>query len=280
MALSGRRFLGPIFAVFLGLSAGPAVADHHSGTAGADVDADAVESHFVRPDVRAYLDRLKANPRPPMSREFLAMVRKIPPEMMSASATGDLPVGELGEVRDVTMPGPGGEMRLRLFDPRTEAERQPGPVVVFYHGGAFVIGSIETHEGLAAEMARQLDLPVVSVDYRLAPENPFPAAPDDAEASARWIAENGAAFGRTFTGLVLSGDSAGGNLTLVTSLALGRQSASLPLIMQIPIYPVTDRAAEFSSDKLFAKGFGLDLDGVSVDELYSGDPSSWRFAPL
>jgi acetyl esterase len=235
--------------------------------------------HFVRPDVQAYLDQLKANPRPPMSDELIAMMRNLPPEVLSQLAILDLPVGELGEIRDLSMPGPGGDIALRLFDPRVA--REPGPVMVFYHGGGFVAGSIETHAGMAAEIARTLDLPVVSVEYRLAPENPWPAGPDDAEAAARWIAENGAAFGREFTSLVLCGDSAGATLTIVTTLALREKPASLPVIMQWPIYPKADSTREYPSDIAFASGFALDATDIAYfGKAYASDPQHWRGSPL
>lgn len=235
----------------------------------------AVEQHFIKPDVQAYLDRLKASPRPPLSRQLLAMIRQMPPERMVS--TDDLPVGQLGSVKDVTMPGPGGPIRMRMYDAR--AEREPGPVVVFFHGGAYVVGSIETHAGLSAEMARQLDLPVVSVEYRLAPENPWPAAVDDGEAAARWIAANGKAFGRQFNGLIVSGDSAGGNLTLVTTLALRDKPAALPVIMQLPIYPASDRTKVYPSRQKFSSGFALDI-SPDDEDLYQADPKSPRASPL
>lgn len=233
------------------------------------------EAPFVRPDVQAYLDKLQANPRPKLTRELLAMIRTLPPEKMQS--TDDLPVGELATIKNVTMPGPGGEIKLRLFDAR--AEREPGPVVVFFHGGAYVVGSIDTHAGLSAEMARQLDLPVVSVEYRLAPEHPWPAAVDDGEAAARWIAANGDAFGREFTGLVLSGDSAGGNLTLVTTQSLQQRPAALPVVLQVPIYPSSDKTKKYPSEKQFGKGYGLDISDNDED-LYQADPESPRASPL
>lgn len=235
----------------------------------------AVEQHFIKPDVQAYLDRLKASPRPPLNRQLLAMIRQMPPERMVS--TDDLPVGQLGSVKDVTMPSPGGPIRMRMYDAR--AEREPGPVVVFFHGGAYVVGSIETHAGLSAEMARQLDLPVVSVEYRLAPENPWPAAVDDGEAAARWIAANGKAFGRQFNGLIVSGDSAGGNLTLVTTLALRDKPAALPVIMQVPIYPASDRTKVYPSRQKFSSGFALDI-SPDDEDLYQADPKSPRASPL
>lgn len=213
-----------------------------------------------------------------MTAEMLAMIRKLPPEMMKP--VDDAPIGDLGEIRDVKMPGPGGEISLRLYDSRPAGEREPGPVIVFYHGGAFVVGSIDTHAGLTAEMARQLDLPVISVEYRLAPEHPWPAAPDDAEAAARWVAENGAAFGREFTGLVISGDSAGGNLTLVTTLALRDRPAALPVVMQLPIYPSSDRTKVYPSREMFGEGYGLGNGSVPQTDFYKAEKTSWRASPL
>ena len=220
---------------------------------------------YVRADVQAYLDNLKANPRPPMSDQMIAMIRKIPKEtiaqMMSAS---EVDVGTLAIDRNYTMPGPGGDIELRMFDSR--AGRGPGPVLVFYHGGGFVVGSIGTHAALAAEMARQLDMPVVSVEYRLAPEAKWPAAPDDAEAAARWVAENGKILGREITGLVLSGDSAGGTLTLTTALALRDKPAAVPNILNIPFYPMADASKSYPSMAQFGEGYGLDTTGVDYFE--------------
>ena len=230
----------------------------------------------VRPDVQAFLEALAAAPRPAFTAQVLAAIRgrSITPEM-----TGDRSVGELAEVRDFRMPGPHGDLALRLFDAR--AHRQPGPVVVFYHGGGFAVGSIDTHAGLAAEIARQLDLPVVSVEYRLAPENPWPAAPDDAEAAARWIAANGAAFGRELSGLILCGDSAGGNLAIVTALALRDRPAALPVRLQILLYPGVDRSGTYQSRAMFAQGYGLDgAEMAMFDQHYAADPEHPRNSPL
>jgi len=236
--------------------------------------------HFIRPDVQAYLDQQAANPRPVFTDELIAMARLMPPEMLAEMLSGmDEPVGELGEIRDVVMPGPGGEIALRLFDPRPS--REPGPVVVFYHGGGFIVGSIDTHAAMTAALARGLDLPVISVEYRLAPENRWPAAPDDAEAAARWIAENGGAFGREFTHLVLCGDSAGGTLTLVTALALRDRPAALPLLAQMPLYPRADGTRAYQSGADFSQGFGLDTAQMDYfAEAYRSDHGHWRSSPI
>jgi acetyl esterase len=177
------------------------------------------------------------------------------------------------------MPGPGGPIPLRLFDSRPG--RGPGPALVFYHGGGFIVGSSATHAALAAEMARQLDMPVVSADYRLAPEHKWPAAPDDAEAAARWVADNGAAVGRDVTGLVLAGDSAGGTLTLTTALALRDKPARVPVQLAIPLYPMADASRPYPSRTAFANGYGLDLDDTAFyDIAYAPDVNSPRHSAL
>jgi len=231
---------------------------------------------FVRPDVRAFLDQMAANPRPVFNDQLMVMIRQMPADAMAGM---DLPVGEMGEIRDVTMPGPGGDINLRLYDPR--ASRDAGPVVVFYHGGGFVVGSIDTHAGIAAEIARQLDLPVVSVEYRLAPEHKWPAAPDDAEAAARWIAGNGEAFGREFTHLVLAGDSAGGNLSLIVANDLHAKPAALPLLALVAIYPKADSSREYGSHADFADGFGLESANMAYyHEAYRADAHHARHSPI
>ena len=235
------------------------------------------EAPYVRPDVQAYLDQVNSGPQMVFTKELLARIRSMP--AANALSSLDLPVGELGEVRDLKMPGPDSEIALRLFDVRET--REPGPVVVFYHGGGFVVGSIDTHAGLAAEMSRALDLPVISVEYRLAPENPFPAAPEDAVAAARWIAENGEAFSREFTSLILSGDSAGGNLTLVASAALAMDPAKLPVVMQLPIYPATDATLRHPSRDVFGDGYGLSSTNIALyEQHYAPVKDDWRRSPV
>ncbi|MBV1687175.1 alpha/beta hydrolase [Novosphingobium sp. G106] len=231
---------------------------------------------FIRPDVRRFLDAMAVNPQPEFNDQLMAMIRQMPAGQM---ASADLPVGALETVRDLAMPGPAEPIALRLFDARRT--REPGPVLVFFHGGGFVVGSIDTHAGLAAEMARQLDLPVISVEYRLAPEHRWPAAPDDAEAAARWIAENGASFEREFTSLVLCGDSAGGTLALVTSLALRDRPAALPVVLQVALYPKADSSRVYPSTAAFAEGFGLSRPNMAYyDSAYAADPQHWRHSPI
>jgi acetyl esterase len=235
------------------------------GTAANAEPKEAAAKPYVRADVQAYLDMMEKNPRPPMNEATIAGIRKIPPAQMAMMMSGaEKPLGELAVDKMLSMQGPAGPIDLRLFDAR--AERAPGPVLVFFHGGGFVVGSIGTHAPLAAEMARQLDVPVVSVEYRLAPEHKWPAAPDDAEAAARWVASNGAALGRDVTGLILAGDSAGGTLTLVTALALRDKPAAVPVKLTIPLYPMADASRPYPSTKAFGAGYGLNTPDIAFFE--------------
>lgn len=231
---------------------------------------------FVRPDVRAFLDLLAAHPRPAFTNDTIAELR---PLAAPGMAMLEPPVGELAVMRDLVIPGPACDLPARLFDAR--AEREPGPVVVFFHGGGFVIGDVDTHASMAAEIARGLDLPVVSVWYRLAPENPWPAAPDDAEAAARWVAANGAALGREITGLVTCGDSAGGDLAVVTAMALRDVPAAAPVVLQVGLYPSVDPDGDYPSRQQFSDGYGLDSVSMAwYRASYAADPTHWRTAPV
>jgi acetyl esterase len=241
------------------------VASTFMGSVSLTAAKDTPTTYFIRPDAQAYLQNLEKNPRPAMNAATIAGIRKIPPAQIAMMMSrAEMPVGMLAIDKTLSMPGPAGLIELRVFDARTE--REPGPVLVFYHGGGFVVGSIGTHAALAAEMARQLDVPVVSVEYRLAPEHKWPAAPDDAEAAARWIAANGATLGRKVTGLILSGDSAGGTLTLVTALALRDKPAAVPVKLAIPIYPMADASKSYPSTKTFGTGYGLDTSDNGFSE--------------
>lgn len=232
--------------------------------------------HYTRPDVAQLLAMLNVLTGPKM--------HELPPEgaralYLASKDMVDLPLGELAVIRDLEAPGPAGPIPLRLFDVR--ADRAGGPVVVFFHGGGFVIGDLDTHASFCAEISRQLDLPVVAVHYRLAPEHPFPAAPEDCEAAARWIATSPAALGLTVTGLVPAGDSAGGNLTVVTAMALRDAPAAVPVIAQFPIYPTVDKAEHYASYDLFNQGRVLTKEGMAwFDAAYAVTEGDWRGAPL
>lgn len=233
----------------------------------------------VRPDVQAFLDYLRqaaASGVPAMHEMPLDQARAT---YVAMQQLADLPPRPLAVIRDLACPGPAGDIPLRLYDSRES--REPGPVLVFYHGGGFVLGGLDSHHHVCTDIAAQVDLPVIAVDYRLAPEHPFPAAPDDAEAAARWIAGSPDALGRTVTGLVPIGDSAGGNLAIVVTQALVAQPAAAPVIAQVPIYPLTDAVAGHASFHQFAEGFLLDAKVMQwFGEAYAAPDGAPRAFPL
>ncbi len=206
----------------------------------------------VRPDVRAFLDVLNLTPFGRLGEFDVAETRAIADRMRAKPAIDH----GLAIVRDLTFPGPASEVRLRFYDAR--AQRPASPLVVYFHGGGFVLGDLDSHHSLCIELARSLDLPVVSVDYRLAPEHPWPAAPEDAEAAARWIARHsGEVLGRSVTGLVLVGDSAGANLAAVTTGALRDTPASAAVVALAMIYPTTGGDRRTPSKIEFSDGYFL-----------------------
>lgn len=231
---------------------------------------------LVRPDVQAFLDYVAASGAPAVDRLTPAQSRAM---ARNTAALADLPMGDIALVRDLAAPGPAGPIPLRLFDARPQ--RAPGPLLVFIHGGGFVFGDNDSYAPLCAEIARVLDLPVVSIGYRLAPEDPFPAAPDDCEAAARWIAENPVELGRVATGLALAGDSAGGGLAVVTAMALRDRPAALPVLAQWAIYPGVDLGGKYPSQITYGQDYLLTRDAMLwFNGLYKPDYLDWRASPI
>jgi acetyl esterase len=231
---------------------------------------------FVRADVKQFLAYLNALPGPKTHEVGAVAARQMYAAMKDMV---DTPIGELAVIRDLSIPGPAGTIPARLFDAREV--REPGPAVMFFHGGGFVIGDLDTHASFTAQAARVLDLPVIAVDYRLAPEATWPAAPDDVEAAARWVAESPAELGRRVTGLVLMGDSAGGTLTITCALDLRDRPAAAPVLVQAPIYPAADMSRVYPSYEQFAEGHLLTR--ASMDwfaDCYSADVTHQRGSPL
>jgi acetyl esterase len=231
---------------------------------------------YVRPDVAMFLQFLNAVPGPKFWEVPADAARAMTAAMRDLA---DAPVGELSVIRDIAIPGPAGTIPARLYDKRES--RDAGPVMVFYHGGGFVIGSLYTYEPHCAEVARLLDLPVISIDYRLSPEYPFPAPAIDCEAATRWIASSPAELGLEVTGLITSGDSAGGNLTIVTTMALRDNPAAVPVLVQHPIYPVVTLDADWPSMREFGTGYLLTDEAMAYfGDGHAATPGDYRAEPL
>lgn len=164
-----------------------------------------------------------------------------------------------GDIRstDHRFPGPGGPQRLRLYEPA--GVHSPSPALVFFHGGGFVLGSIETHEGACRYLAGEAGMRVVSVEYRLAPENPFPAAVEDAIAAFTHVHANADRYGIDPDRIAVGGDSSGGNLAAVVSHAGARGEGARPAFSLL-LNPATDAFGEHPSHELFGLGFRLDTE--------------------
>jgi acetyl esterase len=231
---------------------------------------------YVRPDVRQFLDYYNKLPGPRAHEVGPNQARAM---ILASRYVADAEAGELAVIRNLSCPGPGGEIPLRLYDSREV--RGAGPLFLFFHGGGFVFGNLDTHEPFCTELARQLDLPLLAVDYRLAPEHPFPAGAEDCIAAARWAAASPPSLDRAVTGLVTVGDSAGGNFAIVASLALRDEPAAVPVIAQWPIYPAADPAKGYPSFSDFGEGYFLSHSGMAwFDGCYRPDKADWRYSPL
>jgi acetyl esterase len=199
------------------------------------------------PQARAFLDRLKELGVPGIG--------ELPPEeaRTTQDAAAAVVFGPVAEVpcEDRTIPGPAGAIPVRVYRPSAD----PAPVFVYFHGGGWVLGSLNTHHGVCATLARLAGCVVCSVDYRMAPEHRFPAALDDAWAATTWIAAHAEELGGLPGAVAVGGDSAGGNLAAVC--ALRARDTGVPLALQLLVYPVTDADLDTSTYAEFADGYFL-----------------------
>lgn len=161
----------------------------------------------------------------------------------------------VGPIEDFSIDAPGRKIPVRLYHPPQASGAAP-PLLVFFHGGGHVIGSLDTHDQLVRNLVALSGCVALSVDYRLAPENPFPAGVDDAEFAVRWAAENGDRLGADAGRLAVGGDSSGGNLAAAVCLRL-HASGGPAACFQLLIYPVVDWTFRADSYRRYASGFGI-----------------------
>jgi acetyl esterase len=201
------------------------------------------------PQVQVFLDELKAVGLPPL--------HQLTPEEARATVVANTkllePPKPMTRIEDRRVPGHGGWIPVRIYVP---CDKKSLPVLVFYHGGGWVIGDVPSYESLCTAIAQAAECIVVSVDYRLAPEHRFPAAVDDAYAATSWVAENAELFGGDPRRVAVGGDSAGGNLAAVVCL-MARDRGVFRPTLQILIYPATDHSFNTSSYGACADGYLL-----------------------
>ncbi|CAA9227868.1 MAG: Esterase/lipase [uncultured Acidimicrobiales bacterium] len=184
----------------------------------------------------------------------------------------------LASVHDRSIPGPAGDLPIRVYTPLGEG---PFGVIVFFHGGGFTIGSLDSHDPIGRRLAAETPAVVVSVDYRLAPEHPFPAATDDAYAATAWVSEHAEELGADRNRLAVAGDSAGGNLAAVTAIE-ARDRSSFPIAFQLLVYPTVDSKMGFPSIKENGQVGFLTEDTMTwfLEQYGAGQTHDWRASPI
>jgi acetyl esterase len=234
---------------------------------------------MLHPQARALLDLMQERGVPPTHTLSPDEARKLYRERRAFTQPAPPPVGE---VRELQAEGPHGAIPLRLIRPRGAAEDAPLPVLVYYHGGGWVIGDLDTHDTLCRQLANGAGCALVAVDYRLAPEQRFPAAVDDALDATYWVARHAAALGLDAKRLAVGGDSAGGNLAAVVTLA-ARDAGDLPIAWQLLIYPGTDMRACAPSHTTNGQGYLLTADTIAYFRAHYIDAAQYedpRASPL
>jgi acetyl esterase len=218
------------------------------------------------------LKKLAREPGPetlPLAEARRAVLRQ------SAMVGGSQPVGAVREL-------PVGTRQGRLYVPSGDGARSPGPLLVFFHGGGWVYGGLDSHDPSCRFLAERAGVRVLSVDYRLAPEHPFPAAYDDCLASYRWVVDHAEQLGADPERLAVGGDSAGGCLAATTALAAAEDG--LPLATQLLVYPGTDMRGGTESRAMFGEGFYLTTGFIdTARNHYTPDPHTHddpRVSPL
>jgi acetyl esterase len=189
----------------------------------------------------------------------------------------------VAEVRNLSAPGPLGDIPLRLYVPMGTPDGVATPGLVYFHGGGWVIGDLDSHDGVCRHLANASRCRVVSVDYRMAPEYRFPAAFDDSAAATRFVCENAASLGIDPARIAVGGDSAGGNLAAAVAV-LSAQGGLPKLAYQLLIYPVVDLAMTFDSYKRVTEGVLLTASSMRwFIDLYLNDVADridWRGSPI
>jgi acetyl esterase len=203
----------------------------------------------LHPQARIVLDQMAETGNPPINELSVAEARQDFAAMAAMQGAPELVAG----VEDRILPGPGGDIPVRIYVP---FGKSPFPVLVYFHGGGWVIGDIESSDGLCRILANAAGCIVISVGYRLAPESPFPAAADDAYCATQWAATNASSFGGDPSRVAVSGDSAGGNLAAVVA-QIARDRGTPAIRFQLLIYPVTDAACDTPSYCENAEGYFL-----------------------
>jgi acetyl esterase len=235
---------------------------------------------MLHPQARALLDLMIERQIPPVHTLTPQDARRFYRERRFLTQP---PAPDVASVRDLEADGPNGRIPVRLYRPAGSAPSAALPVLVYYHGGGWTIGDLDTHDTLCRQLANGAGCAVVSVDYRMGPEHRFPAAVDDCIAATAWVRREARSLGVDGSRLAVGGDSAGGNLAAVVALA-ARDAGDPPIALQLLIYPATDMRQLAASHVTNGQGYLLTRDSVVYyRDHYIDDPAlyaDWRASPL
>jgi acetyl esterase len=244
-----------------------------------DVNQDVSRDRGLDPQARALLERFARAPGPSLDSLSADEARRAYREGRLALAP---PALELEEARDIRIPGEAGEIKGRYYRPLGEKRGEALPGVVYFHGGGWVCGDLDTHDSVCRGIAVYGRCAVIAVDYRMGPEHRFPAAVDDALAAVKWAGANARELAIDASRLAVAGESAGGNLAAVAAIALRESGPALA--MQVLVYPVVDQAADTESLRRLATGYSLTRDLLRwYQKQYlrdERDRADWRASPL
>jgi len=235
---------------------------------------------MLHPQAKALLRLIEEKGVPPTHTLTPAQARAVYRERRTFTQP-DAP--EVASVRDLQATGPSGSIPVRSYRPAGSSAAAMLPVLVYYHGGGWVIGDLDTHDVLCRQLANLSGCAVVSVDYRMGPEHRFPAAGDDAIAATRWVRAQAQALKVDASRLAVGGDSAGGNLAAVVALS-ARDAGDLPIAFQLLIYPATDQRRGAPSHAANGQGYLLTKENMDYFHDHyipdARDDLDWRASPL
>ncbi|SDJ70787.1 alpha/beta hydrolase [Variovorax sp. OV700] len=235
---------------------------------------------MLHPQARALLDFIEARSIPPTHTLSPAEARAFYRDRRAATQP-EAP--QVAEVRELNAEGPRGAIPVRLYRPLGSTAGAALPVLVYFHGGGWVIGDLDTHDVLCRSLANGAGCAVASIDYRMGPEHRFPAAVDDVLVATRWVHRQALSLGLDAGRLAVGGDSAGGNLAAVAAIA-ARDSGDLPIAFQLLIYPATDQRRGHPSHEANGQGYLLTRDTMAYFHDHYIDNArhdlDWRASPL
>jgi acetyl esterase len=216
-----------------------------------------LRSERLLPEVRAFLESLDAAGAPPLSGQDPAMARNGRLEFWKKHGGESV---ALGQVEDRFLPGPGGDVPVRVY---AKEQGEARPAAVYFHGGGFVFGNLDSHDAVCRDLADKSGAVVIAVDYRLAPEHKYPSAIEDAHSATFWVADNAHMLGIDPRRIAVVGDSAGGTLAAVIAMR-SRDAGGPDLALQVLIFPITDFSSfETGSYREFGEKYFLTRDTMN-----------------